>query len=220
MADGRPSLWTTLNLVIKLLIVVIGCATAVWLTLAAIDTWQAVKSPVGVVKDVGRAVLRMEQPRSDDVSDDEADAHEIAAAVAIDTEGEHATCLGRAQLELVDITLRAKKRLPALSYRQIVGKAISWIPDNWDYPFQWQDRDASITAMSRSETVKELIPIVRERMRSGPGEGCAAKIIRAKFHWAGFAGGERRAANVIRTYPKDPRFQAGECQTDFRCLPN
>jgi hypothetical protein len=161
----------------------------------------------------------MEQPRQPSVPAVEADARDIAGAAAIDCEGERADLIGQCWLEVTDIILRTKKRLPHLSYRQIVAKALTWVPDDFDYRWPWQDRDTAITEMGRSETVKELVPIVAKRMRSGPADGCAAKIRRAKWHWAGRAGGEGRAAKKIATYPKDPRYEGKGFNTDFRCLP-
>lgn len=219
MANKEPSRDMIINVIVRLVLVVAICAAAIWAVSTHRPVYEAVVRPFGTVGAIGRALFRVEQPRPVGMPQDELDARDIAAAVAIDVEGERTTCLGRARVELIDITLRAKKRLPDLTYRQIVAKALTWVPDNWDYSWPWQDRDSNITEMGRSETVKEIIPIVLERMRTGPGEGCAAKIVRAKFHFFGSMGGEGRAAKAIRTYPKDPRFADGECSTDFRCLP-
>lgn len=215
MTERRPSPWSTVNKVITLISVLTVCGTL----LAFLLTWRSTEIPVGPIKDVGRTVTRMEQPRKEGVPANEADAKDIAAAAIIDCEGERVDLLGACRLELIDITLRAKKRLPDLSYRQIVAKALTWVPDDWKYPARWQDRDTVSIEMARTESVKELFPIVMKRMRDGPGDGCAAKIIRAKWHFFGWAGGEDGAANIIRTYPKDPRFEANGFLTDFRCLP-
>lgn len=219
MANREPSRDMVINVIVRLVIVVAICAATVWVVSTHRPVFDAVVRPFGTIGTIGRALFRVEQSRPADVPQDELDARDIAAAVAIDVEGERSTCLGKARLELIDITLRAKKRLPDLTYRQIVAKALTWVPDNWDYLWPWQDRDSSIAEMGRSETVKEIIPIVLERMRTGPGDGCAAKIIRAKFHLFGALGGEGKAVREIRTYPKDPRFADGACATDFRCLP-
>lgn len=216
----KPGLLTILSKSLTLTTVLVACGTALLLCFVVYGVWLSLKSPVGTATDVGRALFRMEQPRPTGVSPNEADARDIAAAVAIDSEGERVDLLAEARIELIDIHLRAKKRLPSLTYRQIVAKALPWVPDDWKYPRRWQDRDTVITEMGRSESVKELIPIVLARMTSGPGQGCAAKIIRPKWHWAGWAGGEGGAAKIIRTYPKDPRLEGKGFITDFRCMPS
>ncbi len=215
MAHQRPSHWTTLNKVVSLVSVLAICGTVAY----AVWTWNQTKLPGQSVKELGRAVIGMEQPRKGNVPANEADAKDIAAAVAIDCEGERPKLLGQCWLEVTDIILRAKARLPDLSFRQIVAMALTWIPDDWKYPRRWRDRDSAITEMARSETVKELVPLVMKRMAAGPAEGCAAKIVRANWHLFGFLGGEGGAANEIRTYPKDPRFEGKDFLTDFRCLP-
>lgn len=219
MANQRPSPLVTVNKLIWLAGVLAICSTVVWLILFLTGFWEGAKAPIGTVKEVGRAVTRMEQPRKEGVPAKEADAKDIAAAAIIDCEGERVNLLGNCWLEMVDITIRAKKRLPHLSYRQIVGKALAWVPDNWDYPARWQDRDSVIIKMSRTESVKELTLAVMKRIESGPNEGCAAKAIRAKWHFFGWAGGEGGAAGIIRTYPKDSRYENKSFKTDFRCLP-
>jgi hypothetical protein len=193
------------------------CGTAVWFVLQVNGVFDHV--PFKTTKDVGRAIIRMEPTRPTNLSERENDARDIATAVAIDLEGERTDLLAEARIELIDVFLRTKQRLPGLTYRRLVARAVEMLTDDFKYSWPWQDRDVEVTAKRRQETVKELVPIVLERMKSGPGPGCAAKIIRAKMHWAGYAGGEWKAVKVIRTYPTDPRLEGKGFLTDFRCLP-
>lgn len=220
MANQQPNPLVTINKLIWLAGIISICGTVVWLTLFLTGFWEGAKAPIGTVKDVGRAVVGMEQPRKEGVPPAEADARDIAAAAAIDCEGESVTLIGKCWREVTRITVRAKKRLPHLSYRKIVAKALTWVPDNWEYPRRWRDRDTVITEMGRSETVKDLIPLVTAWMQDDSDEGCAAKIVRAGTHLFGIAGGELDAVGIIRTYPKDKRFEDRGFNTDFRCMPN
>lgn len=217
MANGDVSWRKVVSRILLFATVATVCATAVWglLFVKGIVTYV----PFQMTKDVGRAIVRMEPQRPTNLSDKENDARDIATAVAIDLEKERTDLLAEARIELIDVFLRAEKRLPGLTIRRLVARAVEMLPDDFDYAWPWQDRDVEVTAKRRQETVKELIPIVLERMKSGPGPGCAAKIIRPKWHWAGQTGGEWRAARVIRTYPKDPRLEHKGFKTDFRCLP-
>jgi hypothetical protein len=217
MASGDVSWRKLVSRFLLFATVVTACGTAVWVVLAAYGIVSYV--PFQTTRDLGRAVIRMEPVRPSNLSDTENDARDVAVALAIDLEGERTDLLTEARIELIDVFLRAKKRLPGLSYRTLVAKAIEFVPDDFDYSWRWQDRDVEVTAKRRQETVKELTPIVLERMRAGPGPGCAAKIVRPSLHWAGFLGGERKAWQVIRTYPKDPLLSGKGFETDFRCLP-
>lgn len=215
MRNRHPSPWSTFNRILTAVTVVSVCITI----LAFLWTWQKTELPGESVKELGRAVIGIEQPRKKGVPPNEADAKDIAAAVAIDCEGERVDLIGKCWREVTHIILRAKQRLPHLSFRQIVAKALTWVPDKWKYPRRWRDRDTAITEMARSETVKDLVPSVMKWMEEGPDEGCAAKIVRAGWHWFGIAGGEMSAVSEIRTYPKDSRYENKGFLTDFRCLP-
>lgn len=215
----KPHPLTTVNLLVRLTIVVVACGTVAWLGDAAFNVWRSLKAPFSTTRDVGRAVLRIEKPRPDGEPSTEENAGWIAAGMAIDLEKERADLLHDARTEYVDLVMRAKARLPGLTYREIVAKAITWVPDDWDYSAIWQDRDDSIISLRRSATVSELVPFVLDRLKQGPGEGCAAKITRPKFHPFGFLGGEWSAAKAIRSYPKDPRLVNRGFKTGFYCLP-
>jgi hypothetical protein len=215
----KPHPLTTFNLLVRLAIVTVACGTLVGLVGAAFDVWHSVKAPFSTTRDVGRAVLRMEKPRPDGEPSLEESAGWIAAGMAIDLEKERSDLLRDARTEYVDIVMRTRERLPGLSYREIITKAVTWVPDDWEYSSIWQDRDESVIRLRRSATVSELVPFVLERLKHGAGEGCAAKIIRPKFHVFGWMGGESKAAKVIATYPQDPRLIDRGFKTGFYCLP-
>lgn len=217
MANGDVGWRKLLSRFFLFATVALPCVTAVYIVLAVNGIISYV--PFKTTKDIGRAVVRMEPVRPSNLSDRENDARDIAAAVAIDLEGERVDLLAEARLELIDVFLRAKARLPGLSYRQLVAKAIEFVPDDFQYPWHWRDRDVEVTIKRRAETVRELMPLVAARMKSGPGPGCAAKIIRPKLHIFGLAGGEWKAWKVVETYPSDPKLKGKGFQTDFRCLP-
>ena len=141
----------------------------------------------------------------------------IAAGVAIDREGEKPECVAKVDDGLINAYIRMNDRNKNLPPEDLTTKSVIWLPGNWTYPWYWRDRPIDLIVSGREATVERLMPIVRERLKTGPGPGCADKILRAGFHLGGKLAGEGGARTQVSKLPEDPEWKATSCLTRFHC---
>lgn len=180
---------------------------------------SVVQKPAELIDSGWRIVMGREAKPDPTVPPNEHDVRVISAAVAIDSTGELVSCLTDVQAEIIQVHLRLKKSLPGISHEQIVTKALTWVPNDHDYGMIWVDRSITTIEKGREATIARLKPLVTAALKKEPAPGCANKFVRPGFHAFGTLGGEGGAAKVIRTYPKDPRWEGKACKIDFRCAP-
>ena len=216
MAHGRP------KVSINLLLIVIGlicfAVPVVWFLFLAERGIKAIQHPAEQADRLKRTVSGQEQKPDPTLSSDEQAVLAIAAGVAIDREGEKPECVEEVYDGLIDAYIRLKSRYKKTSYEDLVTKSVIWLPPDWKYPWYWRDRPINWITSGRETTIERLKPIVRERLKNGPGPGCADRIQRAGFHLGGKLAGEGEARERVSRLPGDPRWRGKSCLTKFHCV--
>lgn len=145
----------------------------------------------------------------------------IAVGVAIDREGETPECQEDVDIGLIDAYIRLNAASPQTPAEDVTTTSRIWLPDSWEYPWYWKDRPICWVRSGREATVERLKPIVKERLKTGPAQGCGDRVKRATMHLGGRLGGERKAQAEVLKYRQDSEWKKKQgnrkCLTDFRC---